>query len=812
MLTTTTLFDAKNIQRNLRPVRLLRITGESTTWYLSDRAINVLDGSSNVYAHYPLVMSWGDLNQQLDLWRRSSAVANTSIVLNNQPYKGNASNRVRLSDEMWSAKIFNYSAKIYFGYEGLLIEDYLLLFDGLVKVPESIGINEIVLGLAETSTKYYQLIPTTGVSKASYLSLPDISIGKRLPVIYGTFSIPDGTKGQVAEGVWISPRKAVLAGHVIKSVSEIWVQDPNLDKIVRLDSTAYTITLNDSGLATVLFDEWDIIAHGYIYPSASSRDYQVPALFTGFAETTEFAHDEFADTYLAGKIGKEVENRTGYFFGLFDEIPIHAGAISAVYLEILYKILDVGLQAGADTFHLSFEAGGTPSVMNLRQSAGTATGGGNDYLDDSGQAWATNEWAGFTLEQLGTAETAVVASNTATRITIVGTWSSNPGAGTNYSLYGKYRSLDITTYWNTQTLGWETLARRADNSLKNYIHIHYHGNEQTEDRDFVKIYGLRLHIKYKFADPPNTSTTHALDPATRVQWVVRQMLREDFVVPGVRQDMLTNTGYGLNVFCESTGRLFGSWIDAVGRSNAYNENDLISHPVYIIESILRDVLSVNTLEIDAASFDTAATDVGSYVASVALYDGVEAASVIESICSQYKLFLWYSAEGKFKIKCHKATFSAADSLYAQDIEQISIKKDSGEKLVNKISIDYFYSRPRQSYLKRLNSINATSQTDYKTVGELIKPCNCIVADATATWLKDHYTGTSGYWKELNDTVKISLTGWHKIKYEIGDAIALDSGVDSIMKIFNAGWAGKVFLIIDKSVTSNGMELTMQRVT
>ena len=61
---------------------------------------------------------------------------------------------------------------------------------------------------------------------------------------------------------------------------------------------------------------------------------------------------------------------------------------------------------------------------------------------------------------------------------------------------------------------------------------------------------------------------------------------------------------GDNVYGEAKGRKFGAWIDADSRNNGYNQNDLIENPAYIIESILRDVLSLTSTSIDYASFDT----------------------------------------------------------------------------------------------------------------------------------------------------------------------------------------------------------------
>lgn len=66
------------------------------------------------------------------------------------------------------------------------------------------------------------------------------------------------------------------------------------------------------------------------------------------------------------------------------------------------------------------------------------------------------------------------------------------------------------------------------------------------------------------------------------------------------KDSLTITS---DVYGSFRGRVFGSWIDADGRNNGYNEGGLVENPAYIIESIWRDELGLGSTMIDYASVD-----------------------------------------------------------------------------------------------------------------------------------------------------------------------------------------------------------------
>lgn len=70
--------------------------------------------------------------------------------------------------------------------------------------------------------------------------------------------------------------------------------------------------------------------------------------------------------------------------------------------------------------------------------SGTATAGGATTLTDSGQAWTTNEYAGFELRVTsgtGSGQRRTIASNTGTELTVSSAWGTNPDATSGYGIF-----------------------------------------------------------------------------------------------------------------------------------------------------------------------------------------------------------------------------------------------------------------------------------------------------------------------------------------------------------------------------------------
>lgn len=108
--------------------------------------------------------------------------------------------------------------------------------------------------------------------------------------------------------------------------------------------------------------------------------------------------------------------------------------------------------------------------------AGTATGGTSTTISDSGQNWQTNCFTNMQVRidsGTGAGQQKTITSNTATALTISGTWSPIPDATSNYRIVDSIIKFEYTYNTSTQVITRsvalrDTLAQRQER-VKNEI-------------------------------------------------------------------------------------------------------------------------------------------------------------------------------------------------------------------------------------------------------------------------------------------------------------------------------------------------------
>lgn len=261
-----------------------------------------------------------------------------------------------------------------------------------------------------------------------------------------------------------------------------------------------------------------------------------------------------------------------------------------------------------------------------------------------------------------------------------------------------YDEVDITTAFNTSNLTLQDIV--APNGLR----LQVIGRKRSGDGNRKKIgeyYDMRLRVKYKRS--------------------IQSSMR---------------------VFIEGEGRKYGSWIDGGGRSNSYDEGDLISNPAFIIEDILRE-LGFATADIDEDSFDTVGEALSTnWDIVIFLNKQVDSKVLIEQICGEAGLGFFLTADGKGKI------FRLPDIARADDFDLANIKKQTlsfsmGEErfLVNDVDIEYIKSNHIDE-LYHLVSVgnNSASQTKHNIKSRKTIKADFIESTSVADRLRDQYIG------------------------------------------------------------------------
>lgn len=121
--------------------------------------------------------------------------------------------------------------------------------------------------------------------------------------------------------------------------------------------------------------------------------------------------------------------------------------------EIAIASGDVTLQdrAGGGREIVIAAKSGTVAINIPTIDSGTATSGGAATLTDTGKAFTVNEHTDKILKLTGgtgSGQSQVIASNTATVITVVANWTTNPDATTTYEIledlhYAMYDATDL---------------------------------------------------------------------------------------------------------------------------------------------------------------------------------------------------------------------------------------------------------------------------------------------------------------------------------------------------------------------------------
>lgn len=116
-----------------------------------------------------------------------------------------------------------------------------------------------------------------------------------------------------------------------------------------------------------------------------------------------------------------------------------------------------------------------------------------------------------------------------------------------------------------------------------------------------------------------------------------------FVMFGVEANQITEVyGYG-------SGVPFGSWIDASGRSNLFNENELIITPAFTMESIARDATEFVTADINTSSFDTGAGKQSDWNFAYQQLERENAMDILDKMAFECKTKIFWDNTDKLKI-------------------------------------------------------------------------------------------------------------------------------------------------------------------
>lgn len=244
-------------------------------------------------------------------------------------------------------------------------------------------------------------------------------------------------------------------------------------------------------------------------------------------------------------------------------------------------------------------------------------------------------------------------------------------------------------------------------------------------------------------------------------------------------------------FAECEGMKYGSWISS--RSSAYSSGDTIKDPAGIVESILRDVLSVPTADIDLVSF------IGSEDASVKqavnISDLINSDDLIRKITEQSRFAFVWANVGQAKLIDLTAAGSTNVTINYSHIIDGKVTVGKTKVLANKLTADHVYQAEYNKYRDQHIESDATSQTDYG-LREWRGAWKYIKTAAIANTIAEHYVASSGIWSNPHTVVEFATQGVYLAALELGDWIELGVDVNPHVKNFGATWVGVKMIVTE----------------
>ena len=737
--------------------------------------------------YYGIVASWGKYQHSLNFYSFTSSYANMSVTLINSDdsIKGG-----RFSDLFATNNFENRKWELFLNTNETSTFDTAarMIGTGIISGEVDYDHNNITLTLLDNNSFYHKQLPTTTITESTYSGVSAKNIGKPVPMAFGDFYEKTDI-GTIPTSHFDRLYNFYKGAFPAIIVDEWDVQ--NQESKALADSVAIH-TLDAENIYTFKNGLYATLTDSPAVSFPSSGTYNGTSLLD-FRGNTASVYLPLSTSNLAG------ESVTGSG-SVANEERVGDGSFSAVA-----QWLANGAPTNNSVTNMTFAFPkinklGVYSAINLLTKWGTVT----DFSAEGASGNFTMTVGSSSITETGAitnTETATDASGLFTSAerdawdfegSIV--YTLNAGSGNNNNSAQIYESgvrVDFTLE--------EIEVYQAESIEEYYEEVRVYNEDGT--------YSYPINVKMQRHTP-------ALVVPTAIDYV----------------------------YYSGKGRKYGAWIDTIN-SNPRNDengdsadpgyaaNDLMENPIYIIESILRDELGLDSsttgIQIDVESFDKSGNTTNGYIGSI--YD--DAVGDIKFAFSQFKfinskdfierfnrlLFSWVfiSADGKFKI----STLKTYDGYVAGDVQETinfndisinKIAKSSLDRLYNKVIIKYNYDYGLRQNLSEVSASNSTSQgttvNGYNQTTTLKIEANEIIDSTTATKLASAYKDFTGRRYNILNFVVNSPKYNH---LEIGDIINFTNFTEP--KIYgtavNDGDTNKYYMIsnISKSVEAANIE-------
>jgi len=227
----------------------------------------------------------------------------------------------------------------------------------------------------------------------------------------------------------------------VLTVDSAWGVQPDATSVFRVQSGAVLLATSTAATPFYALQSYDILTDTWFILQANTNMLAAAASDMSLERTTEnasiwargVATGGSTTTLVDGSRGVDVVAwKTNQWAGYW--VHIFSGTGAGQIRQIASNTGTTLTWATAGT-----APDATSRFMIIGFDAGTATAGASTTLTDSTKAWATNRWANYAVRILsgtGAGQVRAIASNTATTLTVIGAWATNPDTTSVYSIQG----------------------------------------------------------------------------------------------------------------------------------------------------------------------------------------------------------------------------------------------------------------------------------------------------------------------------------------------------------------------------------------
>lgn len=227
----------------------------------------------------------------------------------------------------------------------------------------------------------------------------------------------------------------------IITVDSNWTTQPDTTSVFRIQSGM--IMLMSSAAATPFFtlQAYDIISDTWYILPATQQIFAAVGTDCTIERTTENSSIWFRGKATSGTTTTLVDAGLGVDRAAWTQ---NQWAGYWVYIFSGTAAGQIRRIASNTSTTLTWSTAGTAPDTTSRYfiigfDAGTATSGAASTLTDSTKSWVVNRWSNYAVRILagtGAGQIRPIASNTATALTIIGSWATNPDSTSVYAIQG----------------------------------------------------------------------------------------------------------------------------------------------------------------------------------------------------------------------------------------------------------------------------------------------------------------------------------------------------------------------------------------